>query len=80
MTHTCHWPGCTKEAPPKLWGCRSHWFKLPKRIRDEIWRTYRPGQEIDKNPSESYIAAAKAAQAWIRDKDRQEIINWAGSL
>lgn len=30
-----------------------------------IWRTYRPGQEIDKKPSRAYIAAAALVQIWI---------------
>ncbi len=62
--HRCHWPDCELPVPPKMWGCRRHWFKLPKRIRDEIWRTYRPGQEIDKNPSSEYLEAAAAAREW----------------
>lgn len=68
MRHTCHWPDCTREVPPKMWGCPQHWFQLPKPIRDAIWRAYRPGQEIDKRPSDRYIAAAKLAQAWIAGK------------
>jgi len=63
--HTCHWPGCGKVIPPAMWGCKSHWFKLPPQIRNAIWRAYVPGQEIDKNPSEDYIVAAQAAQDWI---------------
>lgn len=30
MSHTCHWPGCTVEVDPKMWGCRRHWFMLPR--------------------------------------------------
>lgn len=47
--------------PPKMWGCKRHWFMLPKDIRKEIWATYKPGQEIKKNPSPAYIAAADRA-------------------
>lgn len=65
MNHKCHWPGCDKACPPAMWGCKSHWFALPKRLRDEIWRTYRRGQETRKDPSPEYIAAAKAVQHWI---------------
>lgn len=65
--HTCHWPGCTKQTPPAMWGCRSHWFALPKSIRDRIWQTYRPGQEVDMRPSEEYLAAAAEAQRWIKE-------------
>lgn len=64
-THRCHWPGCPAEIPASLWGCRRHWFALPKAIRREIWRHYRKGQEITKDPSPQYIAAARAAREWI---------------
>ncbi len=63
--HTCHWPGCGKKVPPAMWGCRPHWFSLPKNLRDRIWATYRPGQEITKTPSPAYMDAAKEVQAWI---------------
>ena len=61
MKHTCHWPTCTVEVPPRMWGCKRHWMMLPADIRKEIWRTYRKGQEIDKRPSMAYIAAADKA-------------------
>ena len=48
-----------------MWGCREHWFTLPKRLRDLIWVTYVPGQEITKTPSDGYLAAARQVQTWI---------------
>jgi hypothetical protein len=45
--------------------CKQHWFSLPKPLRDAVWATYRPGQEIDKRPSVEYLAAARAAQDFI---------------
>jgi hypothetical protein len=65
MKHTCHWVGCTVEVPPSMWGCKSHWFKLPKHLRERIWATYRKGQEVDKTPSKAYIESALAVRAWI---------------
>ena len=65
MTHTCHWPGCRVPVPPKMWGCKTHWFRLPGALRHAIWKAYRPGQEIDKHPSEAYLLAAQRAQEWI---------------
>jgi hypothetical protein len=65
MSHTCHWPGCTTPVPPSMWGCKRHWFKLPLRLRNRIWATYRAGQEIDKRPSLEYMGAAKDVQDWI---------------
>lgn len=68
MTHRCHWPGCQRRVPPKMWGCRPHWFALPKVIRDEIWATYRPGQEHDKMPSRAYLEAARKAEDYARKR------------
>lgn len=65
--HTCHWPGCTRQVPPAKWGCKPHWFRLPKRLRDRIWATYRPGQENDMNPSPAYLAVADEVQQWIQE-------------
>jgi hypothetical protein len=48
-----------------MWGCKEHWFKLPKHLRDLIWRAYRPGQEIDQRASREYVEAARQVQAWI---------------
>ena len=63
--HTCHWPDCPKQVPPAMWGCRPHWFRLPKAIRNAIWAAYRPGQEKDMRPSHAYLEAATSAQRWI---------------
>lgn len=63
--HTCHWPGCTVEVPPKMWGCKPHWFKLPASLRRDIWNHYVPGQEITKTPSTAYVEVARRVQDWI---------------
>lgn len=66
-SHTCHWPGCTTQVPPAMWGCKPHWFKLPQHLRNRIWAAYRPGQEKDMNPSQAYLDAADEVQKWIRE-------------
>jgi hypothetical protein len=65
--HECHWPGCTMQVPPAMWGCRPHWFALPKALRDKVWRSYRPGQEVDGRPSREYVEAAREVQTWIEN-------------
>jgi hypothetical protein len=55
-----------------MWGCKPHWFALPKRLRDMIWDTYVPGQEITKTPSDVYINAAQQVQTWIKAKEFAE--------
>jgi hypothetical protein len=51
-----------------MWGCKQHWFKLPKQLRDAIWETYVPGQEVDMSPSSEYLAVARAVDDWIRER------------
>ena len=65
--HTCHWPGCQRHVPPKLWGCAPHWFTLPKDLRDRIWAAYIPGQEVTKTPSNEYLAVAHEAHEFARN-------------
>lgn len=69
--HECHWPGCTVQVPPAMWGCKMHWFKLPRHLRDKIWRTYEPGQERDMTPSDEYLSAADEVQQWINEQQAQ---------
>lgn len=66
--HTCHWTGCTKQVPPAMWGCKQHWFALPKHLRDRVWRAYKPGQEITMTPSAEYLAVAAEIQRWIESQ------------
>jgi len=65
--HHCHWPGCGLRVAPSMWGCRRHWYCLPRVLRNKIWAAYRPGQEIDKRPSKSYIDVAREVQNWIKE-------------
>ena len=65
--HHCHWPGCEKNVPPAMWGCKTHWFRLPKHLRDQVWATYRAGQEDTMTPSASYLHVARKVQEWIAE-------------
>lgn len=38
---TCPVPGCEARHRRDMLMCRSHWFKIPKPLRDELWRAYR---------------------------------------
>ena len=64
--HHCHWPGCKKAVPPAAWGCRTHWYKLPRSLRAKIWAAYRPGQEDTKTPSARYVEVAREVRDWIK--------------
>jgi hypothetical protein len=65
--HKCHWPGCETVCKPAQWGCLKHWRKLPKHLRDKIWATFKPGQEVSKTPTRAYIEVAREVQAWIAE-------------
>lgn len=68
--HTCHWPGCEKQVPPAMWGCKPHWFALPKWLRNRVWEAYVPGQERRMDPSAEYLDVAREVQDWIEQAGR----------
>lgn len=70
--HRCHWPGCEKQVPPAMWGCKLHWYKLPAALRDRIWRAYDLGQEETGRPSAIYVQVAREVQDWIRAHQAEE--------
>ena len=41
--------------------CLAHWRLVPARLQREVWRHYRKGQEIDKQPTRAYMEAQRAA-------------------
>jgi hypothetical protein len=61
VKHTCHAQGCEKEIPPRLLMCLKHWRMVPLTLQAEVWRWYRPGQEVDKGPGYLYLVAMKNA-------------------
>lgn len=50
-----------------MWGCRNHWYSLPKALRDKVWRAYIPGQERTMTPTPAYVAVAREVEAWIKE-------------
>ena len=76
--HTCHWPGCAKQVPPAMWGCKPHWFALPLALRNKVWAAYRPGQEATMTPSDAYLAVADEVDRWIREHGRALAARRAG--
>lgn len=67
--HTCHAQSCTTKVPPAVFMCRLHWGLVPAPMREAIKALYRPGQEVDKQPTEEYLAIAKAAIAAVAHKE-----------
>jgi hypothetical protein len=40
-THACPYPGCEQRVTRNMLACKPHWFKLPRPVRDEVWRSWR---------------------------------------
>jgi hypothetical protein len=60
-----------------MWGCKDHWFKLPKALRDKVWATYRAGQEEDLSKvSKQYLAVADEVQRWITTQGASDESNF----
>lgn len=69
--HVCHARGCPVHVQPEMLMCKRHWFMVPKRIRDAVWATYRPGQCDDMSPSREWHVAADAAIGFVAMKEKQ---------
>lgn len=57
--HACPWPGCAQRVPRYLWGCRAHWYQLPRHLRDECLDAWRSGSMAD------HGAALDAIDQWL---------------
>lgn len=69
MSHHCHALGCTVKVPPHLHMHRAHWAMVPRRLQRALWAAYRPGQELDKDPSAEYLRAAAACIRAVAEKE-----------
>ena len=41
----CPVPGCAEQIDQTHLMCRRDWYRVPKRQRDQVWRTWRSGRE-----------------------------------
>ena len=82
LTHLCHARGCNVPVPPKMLMCKRHWFMVPYALRKEVWDAYRPGQEVDKNPTIYYLKVATAAINAVAEAEaiaeKEETLRWLG--
>lgn len=69
IPHTCHARGCDERTPRSMFMCRRHWFMVPKRMRNQIWATYVPGQELTMDPSPQYLVATRKAIDYVARKE-----------
>ncbi len=71
--HQCHAIGCSTPVQPKMHMCLKHWRMVPKLVQNLIWKHYRPGQEIDKQPSLDYIVTAFVSISCVALKEGQPL-------
>lgn len=67
--HLCHAKRCPVTVPPKLLMCPAHWRMVPPALQRAVWAAYVKGQEIRKDPTPAYLAAAKAAIEAVAKKE-----------
>lgn len=67
--HTCHATNCNQRVPPKMFMCLHHWRMIPPVMQKRIWAAYRPGQEVDKRPSEEYLKVTAEAIRFVRERE-----------
>lgn len=70
--HVCHARGCTTEIEPRLFMCPDHWKQVPPALRESITSAYRPGQQVDEQPSSQYVALACAAIDAVAHKESRQ--------
>ncbi|MBD2386034.1 hypothetical protein [Cylindrospermum sp. FACHB-282] len=66
--HCCHLPGCNTYTPPIYLMCKRHWYMVPPHLQALVHKHYKPGQEIDKNPSVEYLRVSRLAIAAVQNK------------
>jgi hypothetical protein len=70
----CPVPGCDDQIDQTRLMCRRDWYQVPKRLRDEVWRTWRSGQEANSRAHQLAVLQAIAAARLVR------LPRWRGSL
>ena len=60
--HECPIDGCDKKVHRTKLFCRSHWYMVPKPLRDAIWAGYRAGMD------KSYWEAVREARRLVNER------------
>lgn len=61
--HQCPAPGCGRRVPYHQLMCRTHWFAVPKHLRDAVYATWRLGAGAGSPEHTQAIEAAIASLA-----------------
>lgn len=65
--HGCAAPGCHATIPHEYLMCNHHWQRVPKGIRDKVWRTWRHFVKCGQSGEgrEDYLEARQEAIASV---------------
>jgi hypothetical protein len=72
--HLCHARNCKIAVEPECLMCMLHWRKLPKALKDAVWRFYREGQCNDQDPSKEWLDAADDAIEYVYKKENKKLV------
>lgn len=68
--HQCVARGCTRLVGQAHLMCGHHWRRVPRKLRQRIWGTWRPGQQYDHDPSPDFVHAVRLAILTVAQKER----------
>jgi hypothetical protein len=57
----CPVPGCGDQIDRTRLMCRRDWYQVPKHLRDQVWRTWRSGQEARSHEHQQAVLQAITA-------------------
>ena len=57
----CPVPGCEERIDQTRLMCRGDWYRVPKRQRDHVWRTWRSGREASSLQHQEAVLKAIAS-------------------
>lgn len=59
----CFAVGCPIQVGAEMFGCRGHWFMVPKGTRNTIWAEYRGGRVLGVKYCDAALDAIRAVAA-----------------
>jgi hypothetical protein len=57
----CPVPGCDETIDRTRLMCRRHWYRIPRRLRDRVWRTWRSGSAVASGAHQEAVLKAITA-------------------
>lgn len=54
----CPVPGCSDQIDQTRLMCRHDWYRIPKKLRDRVWATWRSGQEASSREHQQAVLEA----------------------